>query len=142
MSELAAVPDEAPDPRVPDGLNAAGRRLWREITGVYVLEPREATVLEAACRQVDDVARLEGLIESGGLVVEGSKGQPRLAPWVAEVRAGRLAVSRLLDALHLPEDVTETADGKSRRAKRAADARWARQREQRERADRRARGTA
>jgi len=82
-------------------------------------------VLEAACRQADDVARLRSPPREGELVTPGSKGQPRLAQAVTEVRQGRLAFARLLDGLRLPADVDDAGqNGKSVRAQRAANARW------------------
>lgn len=115
----------------PAGLGRAGRALWRDIAAEFELDVRELAVLAAACRQADDVARLEALIEEQGAVVTGSAGQPKLSPAFAEVRQGRLALGRLLGDLALPNDTPTTA--RSSRARRAAEARWRRHDREQER---------
>ena len=108
--------------RAPEGLEKAGRRLWRGIVAEFELDSRELLVLEQAARQADAVAALEAEIEASGLVGPGSKGQMRLSPTVTELRQARLAVSRLLSDLELPAPDEET--GVSRRGRKAAEARW------------------
>ncbi|MDT0263982.1 hypothetical protein [Jatrophihabitans lederbergiae] len=122
-------------PRKPANLGAAGASLWTSITTTYELEESEVPLLTMACRQADDIARLEKIIAAEGVLVVGSKGQPRLSAVVAEVRQERLALARLLAALQLPEDVAAGADGSvvvamtpaSRRAQKASQSRWARE---------------
>ena len=111
-------------PRPPAGLEKAGKRVWREILDEFDLDSRERIVLEQACRQLDSVADLEALIDESGLVSRGSRGQLRLSASVTELRQARLAVSRLLSELALP-DVEDTTAA-SRRGRKAADARWSR----------------
>jgi hypothetical protein len=114
--------------RQPPGLDKAGAALWRRLIGAYELDQWELTVVEAACRQADDVARLEALLAAGGLVIAGSAGQPRLAQAVTEVRQGRLALVRLLDTLRLPADDEDVGhqgrNGRQVRTQRAAQSRW------------------
>jgi hypothetical protein len=81
-------------------------------------------VLEQACRQADAIAALEAEVEASGLVTRGSAGQPRLSQTVTELRQSRLAVSKLLSDLALPDAYEELAA--SRRGRKAADARWSR----------------
>lgn len=117
---------EASRPRAPVGLGAAGRRLWRAVTSDYELQPWELDSLTLACRQLDDVASLEALLAEQGLVVPGSKGQPRLSAVVSELRQARLAAARLLAEVGLPlDDEGRPATPAARRAQRAAQARWA-----------------
>lgn len=130
--------DAAPKPpKAPGRLAAPGRSLWRRITGDYELDARELVVLEAACRQADDIFRLEKLLDDQGMTVIGSQGQARLNPAFTELRQGRLALSKLLDALALPtEDDEEGVVGltaSARRAQKAALARHERDRLARER---------
>ena len=138
---VGSEPPAAPPP--PSGLNKPGRVLWerfttqtvdREVRGElhrfrFELDPRELTLLEAACRQADDVARLERHLRKSGLTTSGSMGQTRLAAAVAEVRQGRLALQRLVDALPVApsEDDAPAVTGASRRAQKAAESRWARE---------------
>ncbi len=114
--------------RQPPGLDKAGAALWRRLIGAYDLDQWEVPVLEAACRQADDVAALEAVIAAGGLVIAGSAGQPRLAQAVTEVRQGRLALVRLLDSLRWPADDEDVGrqgrNGRQVRAQRAAQSRW------------------
>ncbi len=113
-------------PAPPRDLGRAGRDLWRRVFAAYELDPVERVGLALACRQLDDVARLEELLDRDGLIVAGSSGQPRLSAALAELRLSRLAAARLLDALGLPVEGEEpsTATTTARRARRAAAARW------------------
>lgn len=112
--------------RPPKGLDPAGRDLWRKVQGSFDLDAHEIPGLLLACRQLDDVARLEALLDRDGLVAIGSSGQPRLSQVVAELRQSRLAASRLLDALGLPlDDTGAVASPAAKRARRAAESRWA-----------------
>jgi uncharacterized protein with von Willebrand factor type A (vWA) domain len=110
--------------RAPDGLQKAGRRVWSGILAEFDLDERELLVLEQAARQADSVAALEAEIEASGLVNPGSKGQMRLSPTVTELRQARLAVSRLLSDLALPDIDEESST--TRRGRKAAEARWGR----------------
>ncbi len=111
----------------PRGLGAAGRHLWRCITAGFEFDEHELVALLLAARQLDDVARLEELLDRDGLVVPGSAGQPRINGVVSELRMSRLAAAKLLAGLGLPVEGEEpsTATPAARRARRAAQARWA-----------------
>ncbi len=110
----------------PRGLGAAGRHLWRCITAGFEFDEHELVALLLAARQLDDVARLEELLDRDGLVVPGSAGQPRINGVVSELRLSRLAAARLLAGLALPgEEEGTAATPAARRARRAAQARWA-----------------
>lgn len=111
--------------RPPRGLGPAGRDLWRKVLATFALDDHEEPALMLACRQLDDVARLEALLESDGLVVTGSTGQPRLSQVVTELRQARLAASRLLEQLALPVDDSGSSTPAVKRARRAAESRWA-----------------
>lgn len=90
--------------------------------------------MEAAARQADDVAHLEALVATDGMMVAGSVGQRRLHPAVTEARNGRIALAKLLATLRLPEDTGQLRSEASTTAQRAAEVRW--------QAERRRRGTA
>ena len=108
--------------RAPRNLDTAGRRLWQSVVADYELDARELATLAAACKQADQNAQLEALLEAQGLVTEGSNGQPRLSAVVTEVRQGRLALGRLLDGLTLPDVGNPRL---SRNQSRKATKRWA-----------------
>lgn len=112
--------------RAPAGLGARGRAFWRRTVGEYELTPAEAELLVEVCRVLDTCADLAEAIRADGTTVAGSKGQPRVHPAIAELRAQRLALGRLLGQLGLEDD-----DGaalptpRSVRARKAAESRWA-----------------
>lgn len=88
----------------------------------YEWDEREATLLAIAERQSARIEQLEALLDEQGLTVEGSKGQPRLNPLVAELRLQYAALARTVEGIRLPE---ESADAqKSVRHQRAAARRW------------------
>jgi len=112
--------------RPPKGFGPAGRDLWRKVTSAFELDGHELPGLELAASQIDDVHRLEELLERDGMISTGSTGQQRLSQVVAELRQSRLAASQLLDALALPlDDSGVAASPATKRARRAAEARWA-----------------
>jgi len=123
-------------PRAPAGLGVAGRALWRCLTGAYSFEPAELAVLGAACSQLDDIAALEQLVAEQGLTVAGSAGQTRVHPAIAEIRQGRVALTRMVGALALPDEAERPMTATSQKAKRAADLRWSRKRAEIERRER------
>lgn len=120
MTEPSAI---APPARAPSGLGKAGRSLWRSF-GAYVFDARETAALAAACRQADDIAALEAELATGTLIVEGSKGQPVLNSAVAELRQGRLALSRLLGSLDLPAEDAGSLTPRQLQARKASNTRW------------------
>jgi len=87
--------------RAPQGLGAAGKRLWESVSADFEMAVHEAAVLEEACRCRDRLVQLRELVENDGLMIDSSQGQ-RLHPGVAEERAQRLALARLLATLGVP----------------------------------------
>lgn len=123
----------------PRGLKAPGRALWKQLHEALPptaeFDERDLAILALAARQADDVAALERSIRKVGVVVDGSKGQPRLNALVTEARQGRAAVARLLTDLDLDEqEVERPRSPRSRRAQHAAEVRWADVAARRERA--------
>lgn len=76
-------------PKTPHGLAASGRRLWRAVVAEYDLRADELLLLDKACRSADDVARLEAALADAPLLTEGSAGQTRANPLLAELRGMR-----------------------------------------------------
>ncbi len=115
---------ERPPQPCPRGLDAAGKRLWKRITERWVLDGREAELLEAACRQSDDNRRLERQLESADVLVTGSAGQTRVNPLMAELRSGRVVVEKLLNALSLPPAEDEAPRTNKRQQLRVQKRHW------------------
>lgn len=82
--------------QAPEGPREAGRELWASVADSFELQPHELEALAAACRTADELARLEEALKDAPPTVEGSTGQTRVHPLFAEVRAHRLAMSKLL----------------------------------------------
>lgn len=114
------------DPRPPKGLGARGRAFWRGVVAEFELEAGHLEVLREVCRLLDRQNTLAAAVRRDGEVVEGSTGQPRLHPALAESRQTALAIGRLLGELGL--DRSDEADrpesSTTRKARRAAEARW------------------
>jgi hypothetical protein len=111
-------------PKAPVGLARAGRATWSRLVSSYTFLPHELLVAELVAKQSDDIARLESLLEEQGLVIAGSTGRPRLSPVLGELRQARLAMSKLLGAIGLPDEDNQPMSESSRRASKAAKARW------------------
>ena len=96
-------------PKPPAGLQAAGRKLWRDITGAYDFAeaPEKLHILEAACRAADTAARAQAVLdESESLRVRGSGGANHhvAAPEVDIARHARAAMLAGIKQLELPAD--------------------------------------
>lgn len=119
-----------PKLKMPPGLGAEGKRTWSallaDLPGGWELSAREREQIALACQQADAIADLERELAAGGLTVEGASGQPRLNALVPELRQARLALSRLLGAVEMPDADGEPATLAGKRGKAAADKRWSR----------------
>jgi P27 family predicted phage terminase small subunit len=124
----AAMTDTA-RPAPPSDLGKDGRKLWRRIQGAvspdWLLDEREEAALFSACQAADRLAALDAVIDSEGVMVNGSRGQRVLHPALGEARQLRLAQARLLDSLELedPGAKERREPMSSRRARRAAEVR-------------------
>ena len=109
-------------PRTPPGLAARGRRFWRDTVAEFDLSGAELHLLQEACRTLDDLDRLAGMVEQYGPTVTGSQGQPVCNPALTEARGQRLALHRLVSALALPDDDGQRPVGGLTAARKAAQA--------------------
>lgn len=104
----------------------AGQRLRDRIDAALVggveWDERESVLLDLASAQADDVDRLERLLQLQGSTVTGSTGQERLNPVFTEVRQARVALSRLLLEVRLPDESTGVVRNVAK--VRAARSRW------------------
>jgi len=109
-------------------LGSRGQDLWTSITNGlpegWELDEREHELLALASRQADDLALLEAGIETHGVTTTGSQGQMVISPMLSEARQARMAISRLLNMLALPDAEDEPRSQASLRAERAARSRW------------------
>ena len=115
------------EPRPPAGLGKRGRTFWRQIATDFELSDAESHLLVEACRVLDRLDVLDGLVAADGAMVTGSQGQQVLNPAFAEARQQAVVLHRLLSALDLPDDGEGTGSvvaAVSSNARRAADARW------------------
>lgn len=115
-----------PAERVPAGLNAPGRALWSDVQERYELRADEERLLEAAARTLDETARLERALKRAKPTVAGSKGQDRVNPLYAEVRAHRLVLRSLLVAVGLAEDDASAGAARAHAGRSLAAQRWGR----------------
>lgn len=119
-------------PSPPESLDEAGENLWRAILSdlddAWQLDSRELHLLERACRVEDEMRLLESVVDAGGAITTGSKGQVVVHPAILEGRQLKLAQLRLLAALELedPAGVRQRGTPASSRARKAAEARWGR----------------
>lgn len=91
-------------PKVPSGLQIAGRRLWKRACGLYQFRVDELAVLEGACRTADLIVSIESGLVGKPLTVAGSKGQDRVHPLIPELRAQRGLLAQMLRQLELPDE--------------------------------------
>jgi hypothetical protein len=85
-------------------------------------DERELAMLMLAQSQANDIQALEGVLEDQGAVIIGSTGQQRLNPVFAELRQQRLALSKILAEIKLPDEGLGST--KNVVKQRAANARW------------------
>jgi hypothetical protein len=91
-----------------------------DLGDAYKLDEREEALLSLAAHQADDVERLEADIAERGTTVTGSTGQAVLNPSISEARQGRLALTKILAGITLPDGAAHADPvrglGKSRAA--------------------------
>lgn len=91
--------------RRPNGLGAAGAKLWTGMTELYDFRPDELAVLESAAREFDIIARLQQVVDKAeALRTKGSMGQDVAIPELGELRQHRALAGQLLARLRLPAD--------------------------------------
>ena len=87
-------------------------------------------MLLETCRTLDVIEVLSAAIESDGVMLTGSQGQPVLNGAVPELRQQQAALARLVIQLNLDApDVAGAVSAKSAASKAAAQKRWRDQKE-------------
>lgn len=107
-----------PARKPPANLGAKARSVWTRTTKDFDLRADELRLLEDACREIDLVDRLDRALRDGDLMVQGSMGQQVTNPLLQEIRQHRLALARLFNQLHLPDDDTEESPARASAAAR------------------------
>ncbi|WNM28451.1 hypothetical protein RN607_05470 [Demequina capsici] len=109
----------------PAGLGTRGAAFWTATLAAYELTDSETAMLLEACRTLDNLDALAEAIQTHGVMVTGSMGQPVVNAALTEVRGQRLALHRLLTALALPDEDGEALPSARSAASQAANsARW------------------
>lgn len=91
------------DAVAPDGLQAAGRRLWLYAMGEYEFDPHDELMLLQACRTADRLDRLEVEAAQGPVTVANFRGDQVAHPAMVEARQQSITFARLLAALRMPQ---------------------------------------
>lgn len=111
-------------PDTPD-FDAAGKKLWSEVTTKWTLRPDELRVLEDACHEADLIDDLAAAAKGADKLVKGSMGQMVINPLISELRQHRTALRTLLSSLKLPDEAGSEGDSpRSVGARNAAQSRW------------------
>jgi hypothetical protein len=102
--------------RVPPGMNAHGRRLWRAVLTDYDLAAAEMLLLERACRVADTCDILQRQLDKTAPILV-KDGQPYASPVVTELRQQSILLARLIVALRIPmaDDDDEDTPGRTQR---------------------------
>lgn len=108
----------------PVGLGLRGSAFWRELHEALEFEPKESALVLEACRVLDVIDELVGVLERDGSMTKGSAGQPVVHPVVAEIRQQQQTFGRLMGLVRLPEDEQAADRFRTARAKAGAAARW------------------
>ena len=96
------MPSDDSTSRVPAGLRAAGKALYRSVSDHYELDEHEAALLLEAARTTDQLALLDTAVRRNGVLIETPQGQ-RAHPALVEARGQRITLARLIAALRLPQ---------------------------------------
>lgn len=105
--------DEVPPP--PDGLQAAGRRLWTSAMTEFSFDVHDEFMLLQACRTADRLDRLEVEASAGPVTVTNFKGDQVAHPAMVEARQQSITFARLLAALRMPQGDQDERMGRPQR---------------------------
>jgi hypothetical protein len=103
-------------PKLPAGLRAGGRKLWRSVTDEFELGEHELSILLEASRTVDALDALEKIVRDEGVTNVSPQGV-RAHPALVEARQQRVTLAKLVASLRIPlEDEQEATRTPQRRA--------------------------
>ena len=92
--------------RVPAGLKAGGRKLWRSVTADFELGEHELSILLEASRTVDALDELEKIVREEGVTNVSPQGV-RAHPALVEARQQRVTLAKLVASLRIPLEEEE-----------------------------------
>lgn len=106
--------DDNAYPPPPGDLSSEAVELWQATMEEYrddglCLDGRELAMLTVACEHLTLAARLKAELAAADLMVEGSKGQMRGNPLIADLNATRRTVAAVL---HMLRPVDRSAQGR------------------------------
>ncbi|MFZ3319530.1 MAG: P27 family phage terminase small subunit [Mycobacterium sp.] len=111
-------------PPAPKDLQVEGRKLWRDVLAEFELNATELALLRQLCLTVDELAAMKADLAEMGLVVMGSRNQPRVNPLIAVIASHRKLVDQLVVALGVPLPGESVGRRRSSAAKQSVDKRW------------------
>lgn len=94
--------------RVPAGLKAGGRKLFRSVTEDFELGEHELSILLEASRTVDALDELEKIVRDEGVTNVSPQGV-RAHPALVEARQQRVTLAKLVASLRIPLDDEQEA---------------------------------
>ena len=121
-----AVSEGLRAPAPPKDLQVEGRKLWRDVVAEFEPNAAELALLYQLCLTVDELAEMKAEMAEMGVVVAGSRGQPRVNPVLSAIAAHRRLVDQLVVALGVPLEGEVVGRRRSAAAKQSADAKWRR----------------
>jgi hypothetical protein len=111
--------------QAPKGLEAEGRRFWRQVVQEWTFRPDELRILERAARLLDTLTKLDEALVGADLIMRGSRGNLIANPLLTERRLHEETLARLLRQLGLPDEDDDQGKGsRSSAARSLAMARW------------------
>jgi phage terminase small subunit len=116
------------NPAAPKDLQAAGKKLWRETLAEFEPSAPESALLHQLCLTIDELAQMQAELAQMGMVVMGSRNQPRPNPLLPMIAAHRKLADQLVVALGLPLEGEVVGRRRSAQAKEAVNSRWHRER--------------
>jgi hypothetical protein len=86
----------------PQGLKAAGQRLWEATVVEFDMDEHDLVLLREICRTADGLDALQVAVDRDGVLDESTQGR-RAHPALVELRQQRIVFARLVAQLGIPD---------------------------------------